>query len=619
MKGNEVYREAARAAGRFHERDPWEELNVNHYFALEIPGQDEPVYATCLPDQDGIPCLLLVTGKEAAGTAGKLVRPEGPFTEEEVRGSRIISFAMASPKEISPAERTFLKRAGVRTGQGTAVPLLSSCRPSNPPGEALSKAEAELVLYVLNGLDRAIDRNWFSRILVEPWLDLLTVVIEGDPLSPGVTVEFRPRRDRRRPADPVAAIEVPVDVGSLPFHPGTAGMIGEYVVSGTIRSRDDREKSGTPPDIDTTVPPGDGGEPEAWLVTCYRATARSRTVAEKLLEDDLPAAERRLLEGRLKGWPDLVRVTEIHRDEDRLVLERIMGSGGAVVYHDDLPHRLQAGSCLPVRFYAVGGYLFLEQLGPPLAEGELADAFRFLRHQGMELTHDGIRQEPELGDEARRVLKKFGPACLTAVIGKIEYRLEHPVPEKGAFFTLTSHALSTIGEIRCDRSLEYLTGLLDRLLANGIPDDLTDESYADELDDGDNEDGEPGWKYPNLDFYHLLDCLVRQQDERAIPYLERARDRFPEGCLENIICRIALGRVHKKRVEGWLPMEALEIQMPFSGFMAAFKGEEFDPRENLRRQYGEYLDDEQDDDPPCRQGGKPPGDAPAARGREEEK
>jgi len=84
---------------------------------------------------------------------------------------------------------------------------------------------------------------------------------------------------------------------------------------------------------------------------------------------------------------------------------------------------------------------------------------------------------------------------LPEAIKKVEYRIAHPVKEKGGFTTLTMHPLSTIGEIRCDESIKFLNKLLDDYMSE-MPDEAFDPTKC-------------NWKYRNVDFFHLLDCMVK--------------------------------------------------------------------------------------------------------------
>ncbi len=191
-------------------------------------------------------------------------------------------------------------------------------------------------------------------------------------------------------------------------------------------------------------------------------------------------------------------------------------------------------------------------------------------------------EEPELGEDAKEALKKFGSVCIPEVIKKVEYRIAHPIKKGIKTDRITAHALSTIGEIRCNESIKFLNKLLDDYMSE-MPEECFDPTKHD-------------WKYRNVDFFHLLDCMVKQQDKRAIPHIRKARDFFPKNYTDYIICQIAIGRIKKGEVEGYLPMEALEIALPSGAIMDALSGGKFGWKDTFDEDYGEYFEDDDEDD-----------------------
>ncbi len=144
-------------------------------------------------------------------------------------------------------------------------------------------------------------------------------------------------------------------------------------------------------------------------------------------------------------------------------------------------------------------------------------------------------EETWLGESAENALIRIGPACIPEVIKKVEYRIENPI--KQGIDHLTGSALCTIGGIRCDESIEFLNNLLDDYMSE-MPDEAFDPSKRD-------------WKYVNVDFFYILESMVRQQDKRAIPHIQKARDFFPENYVDHKVCQIAIGRIKKGHVEGF--------------------------------------------------------------------
>ncbi len=139
--------------------------------------------------------------------------------------------------------------------------------------------------------------------------------------------------------------------------------------------------------------------------------------------------------------------------------------------------------------------------------------------------------------------------------------------------------LLAIGMIRCERSVKFLNSFL--------------EAYMKELEryDSGNEKNEYV-KYTNLDFFHLIDCMVKQQNKKSIPYITKARDFFPKEYTDHIICQIAIGRIRKREVDGYLPMEALEITMPSGKIMDSLSGGQHNWKDTFEEDYGEYFKEE---------------------------
>jgi len=187
--------------------------------------------------------------------------------------------------------------------------------------------------------------------------------------------------------------------------------------------------------------------------------------------------------------------------------------------------------------------------------------------------------ELDLGEEVRKSLKIIGPSCIPYVIKHLEKRIKERNKTNSHFIT---NALSTIGEIKCDDSINFLNTLLDDYVSKMPDEDFDIDTYD--------------WEYQGLDFFHLLDCMVRQQDKRALPYIKRARDRFPKNYTDYKVCQIAMGRIKKGKVEGYLPMEAMEIAMPFGALMNAFSGGKMGWKDTFDENYGEYFEDEDEND-----------------------
>ena len=139
-----------------------------------------------------------------------------------------------------------------------------------------------------------------------------------------------------------------------------------------------------------------------------------------------------------------------------------------------------------------------------------------------------------------------------------------------------THLLTGIGKIKCDESANFLNHLLD--------------DYMKELEKYDFEDERN--KYKNFEFFYILDCMVKQQNKTAIPYLIHARDFFPEEYTDHIICQIAIGRIIKGEDEGFLPGEAINISLPAGQIFNMLSGGESDYKDDFDEVYGKYFSEE---------------------------
>jgi hypothetical protein len=189
----------------------------------------------------------------------------------------------------------------------------------------------------------------------------------------------------------------------------------------------------------------------------------------------------------------------------------------------------------------------------------------------------------DLGEYAYNAFKQFGSQCIPTVIERIEYRIVHPIEAGISIDLITSYAFSVLGDIQCDQSSQFLNTFLDNYIDDYIL-EMRDETF---------NPTKRKWKYMNVDFFHLLDCMVRQQNKSAIPIIKKARDCFPKEYTDYIICQIAIGRLKKGEVESYLPMEALEITLQSGLIMDALSGGQYGWEYPFDEKYGEYFDEDE--------------------------
>lgn len=178
-----------------------------------------------------------------------------------------------------------------------------------------------------------------------------------------------------------------------------------------------------------------------------------------------------------------------------------------------------------------------------------------------------VLEDEELGGDAMEALLEFGPTCIPKVIEKVKHRITHPITENRNPTMLTMYPLFTIGKVKCEESVEFLNNLLD--------------DYISETPDKPFDPRKKDWKYVNVDFFHILDAMVSQQDERAIPHIKKAKEFFPERYIDYKICQKAIDRIKKKDPESAFAYESVEMAVPADTIMKELggikSGEDGDP------------------------------------------
>ena len=173
-------------------------------------------------------------------------------------------------------------------------------------------------------------------------------------------------------------------------------------------------------------------------------------------------------------------------------------------------------------------------------------------------------------DQIYEILNKNKESILSIVIDAINDRITVCKKDDIVNSEITD-LLSIIGNIRCNESTDFLNSLLD--------------NYMKEINTYNSEQ----WKYINVDFFHLLDCMVKQQNKKSVSHIINARNFFSEEYTEYIVCQIAAGRITKGKPEGYLPMEAIEISIPSGRIMQILSGNKYEYKDDFDELYGEYF------------------------------
>jgi hypothetical protein len=131
----------------------------------------------------------------------------------------------------------------------------------------------------------------------------------------------------------------------------------------------------------------------AWGILDYRPNKTSKTQAEKMLAEGLPAPEAMLLRARMEAYPTLYRVAGHDPKAGTVDLEDVLLGGAATVYDRLMSENIEDNLFFPARVFPAGQFHFVETVGPPLGAGMGLEAVEFLRSCRVEFTPEGLRRE----------------------------------------------------------------------------------------------------------------------------------------------------------------------------------------------------------------------------------
>jgi Domain of unknown function (DUF6930)/Antitoxin Xre/MbcA/ParS C-terminal toxin-binding domain len=133
-----------------------------------------------------------------------------------------------------------------------------------------------------------------------------------------------------------------------------------------------------------------------WLFLDYRATTKSRTIAEKVLEkDSLPAAHRLLLEARMRARPGIYLVETV-LEEDSVELVEVFTGERVAVADASLSRSGEPHPVVLARVFEAGAFQFITLLGPVLTPLEVDPALEYLHDLGLGSTPDDLARSSHL-------------------------------------------------------------------------------------------------------------------------------------------------------------------------------------------------------------------------------
>lgn len=130
-----------------------------------------------------------------------------------------------------------------------------------------------------------------------------------------------------------------------------------------------------------------------WRILAYRGTRKSRTLAEKVLQNGLPQAQAILIRAQMEAHPSLYRVIDHNTKRGTVRLEDILLGGGITVHDQLMSEQIRDGEVVAVRIYPAGNFHFIQSAGPLLGPDLVLRAVNFLQDQGIEFTPDGLKRD----------------------------------------------------------------------------------------------------------------------------------------------------------------------------------------------------------------------------------
>jgi len=217
MLETRLYQETVAAAEALAALEPWLEFEGEDTFAIAVPGEEHPMFASIMGSRrvefglmltrgpHALPCMLDV-GSRDPEDAG--LPPELSF----------LSFSMDRYDATPPIGRRVLAKARY-TGKGSSiVPFFIVREPGRQP-VSLNPEMAERMLFALKGIAKAMETGILDATGLRRGEEVLTLVASGDPLDPDVASEFRYYTAVREDED-AAPLETPGDLADLPRLPG---------------------------------------------------------------------------------------------------------------------------------------------------------------------------------------------------------------------------------------------------------------------------------------------------------------------------------------------------------------------------------------------------------------
>ena len=208
-----LYRETLAAAIAFHARKLWLEYENDDCFAVVVPGEEHPMFATIM-GQSGMEFgLMLFRGQNACQNLLELLDSD-PDEQDLPDSAAFMGFSMSRYQDVPPIGRSFLAKAGLAGRRSDIVPFFIAKEAGREPRK-VTPQEVSKLLYVLRGTLAAREAGKLEPTPLGPDAKTLTLVLSGDPLDPDLATEFR-RYIASFEGSAPELVDVPGDLTQLP-------------------------------------------------------------------------------------------------------------------------------------------------------------------------------------------------------------------------------------------------------------------------------------------------------------------------------------------------------------------------------------------------------------------
>ncbi|MEO6595579.1 MAG: hypothetical protein ABIP94_12570, partial [Planctomycetota bacterium] len=136
-----------------------------------------------------------------------------------------------------------------------------------------------------------------------------------------------------------------------------------------------------------------GAAYQQWYLTSFRGKKGRRTIAQRLLDQELPAPERMILAAQMQARAGIYRVVRIAAP--LVVLADILSDHEVDLIDGGLATSVAVGSHLPCCTADVAGHRFLIPVGPKLTVGLVEPALRYLEGLGFRVDSASLQQNVE--------------------------------------------------------------------------------------------------------------------------------------------------------------------------------------------------------------------------------